>query len=73
MDRWDKAKLNVPPNLLCDINHLQACGCSQVLNLIPVDAVLEDSTVIDFETIYCNLILEFMSEAKRASVALLDA
>ena len=41
--------------------------------LIPIDAQLEDSTAIDFETINFNVILEFMSETDRTSIALLDA
>ena len=41
--------------------------------LIPIDAALEDSTAIDFETINFNVILNFMNESERTSIALLDA
>ncbi len=41
--------------------------------LIPVDAALEDSTAIDFETINFGVILEFMNADDRTSIALLDA
>jgi uncharacterized protein YgiM (DUF1202 family) len=41
--------------------------------LIPVDAKLEDSTAIDFETIDLQVILEFMNGDDRVSIALLDA
>jgi len=41
--------------------------------LIPVDAKLEDSTAIDFETIDLQVILEFMNGEDRVSIALLDA
>ena len=41
--------------------------------LIPIDAKLEDSTAIDFETIDLGVILNFMNSGNRISVALLDA
>jgi uncharacterized protein YraI len=41
--------------------------------LIPVDAKLEDSTAIDFETIDLGVILDFMNGGDRISIALLDA
>ena len=41
--------------------------------LIPVDAALADSTAIDFETINFSVILNFMNENDRTSIALLDA
>lgn len=41
--------------------------------LIPIDAALEDSTAIDFETINFNVILNFMNAEDRTSIALLDA
>jgi hypothetical protein len=41
--------------------------------LIPVDARLEDSTAIDFETIDLQVILDFMNGDDRISIALLDA
>lgn len=42
-------------------------------HLIPVDAKLEDSTAIDFETIDLGVILDFMNANNRISIALLDA
>jgi uncharacterized protein YraI len=42
-------------------------------HLIPVDAKLEDSTAIDFETIDLGVILNFMNSSNRISIALLDA
>lgn len=42
-------------------------------HLIPVDAKLEDSTAIDFETIDLGVILDFMNANDRISIALLDA
>ena len=41
--------------------------------LIPIDAKLEDSTALDFETIDLNTILNFMNQDDRISIALLDA
>lgn len=41
--------------------------------LIPVDAKLEDSTALDFETMDLNVILNFMNADNRISIALLDA
>jgi uncharacterized protein YraI len=41
--------------------------------LIPVDAKLEDSTALDFETMDLNLILGHMNADNRISIALLDA
>ena len=41
--------------------------------LIPIDAKLEDSTAIDFETINLSAILNFVDEPGRISIALLDA
>jgi uncharacterized caspase-like protein len=41
--------------------------------LIPVDAKLEDSTAIDFETIDLGVVLDFMNGGDRISIALLDA
>ena len=41
--------------------------------LIPVDAKLEDSTAIDFETIDLQVVLDFMNGDDRVSIALLDA
>jgi uncharacterized caspase-like protein len=41
--------------------------------LIPIDAALADSTAIDFETINFSVILNFMNENDRTSIALLDA
>lgn len=41
--------------------------------IIPVDAKLEDSTALDFETIDLGVILNFMSGENRISIALLDA
>ncbi|MEZ5870856.1 MAG: caspase family protein [Nitratireductor sp.] len=41
--------------------------------LIPIDAELEDSTALDFETIDLNTILNFMNQDDRISIALLDA
>lgn len=41
--------------------------------LIPIDAKLEDSTAIDFETIDLGVVLNFMNSGNRISVALLDA
>ncbi len=41
--------------------------------LIPIDAALEDSTAIDFETINFSVILNFMNDTNRTSIALLDA
>ncbi|MEP1206579.1 MAG: caspase family protein [Rhizobiaceae bacterium] len=41
--------------------------------LIPVDAKLEDSTAIDFETINLASILSFVDQPGRISIALLDA
>lgn len=41
--------------------------------LIPIDAKLEDSTSLDFETIELASILGFISDEKRVSIALLDA
>ncbi|MEC9342758.1 MAG: caspase family protein [Pseudomonadota bacterium] len=41
--------------------------------LIPVDAKLEDSTALDFETISLDTILNFMNREDRVSIALLDA
>ncbi len=41
--------------------------------LIPVDAKLEDSTAIDFETIQLSSILQFVDQPGRVSIALLDA
>jgi hypothetical protein len=41
--------------------------------LIPVDAKLEDSTAIDFETIDLQVILDFMNGDERIAIALLDA
>lgn len=41
--------------------------------LIPVNAELEDETAIDFETINLGVILEFMNNNERTSIALLDA
>ncbi|MEM7461257.1 MAG: caspase family protein [Pseudomonadota bacterium] len=42
-------------------------------HLIPIDAKLEDSTAIDFETIDLGVILDFMNANDRISIALLDA
>lgn len=41
--------------------------------LIPVDAKLEESTALDFETINMAAILNFMNAEKRISIVLLDA
>ena len=41
--------------------------------LIPIDAKLEDSTSLDFETIELASILGFISDEKRISIVLLDA
>lgn len=41
--------------------------------IIPVDAKLEDSTALDFETIDLGVVLNFMSGENRISIALLDA
>ncbi|MCB1457769.1 MAG: caspase family protein [Nitratireductor sp.] len=41
--------------------------------LIPIDAKLEDSTALDFETIDLNTVLNFMNQDDRISIALLDA
>ncbi|MCB1462200.1 MAG: caspase family protein [Nitratireductor sp.] len=41
--------------------------------LIPVDAKLEDSTALDFETISLDTLLGFMNREGRISIALLDA
>ncbi|MGI9402355.1 MAG: caspase family protein [Rhizobiaceae bacterium] len=41
--------------------------------LIPIDAKLEDSTAMDFETIDLGVILDFMNGNDRISIALLDA
>ncbi|MCG6857591.1 MAG: caspase family protein [Salaquimonas sp.] len=41
--------------------------------LIPVDAKLEDSTALDFETISLDTVLAFMNQEGRISIALLDA
>lgn len=41
--------------------------------LIPIDAKLEDSTAIDFETINVKSILNFIDQPGRISIALLDA
>ncbi len=41
--------------------------------LIPVDAKLEDSTALDFETISLNTLLGFMNQEGRISIVLLDA
>lgn len=41
--------------------------------LIPVNAKLEDETAIDFETINLGVVLEFMNDNDRTSIALLDA
>ncbi len=41
--------------------------------IIPVDAKLEDSTALDFETIDLGVILSFMGGENRISIALLDA
>jgi len=41
--------------------------------LIPVDAALEDSTALDFETINFNSVINFMNADDRTSIALLDA
>ncbi|MEZ5792849.1 MAG: caspase family protein [Nitratireductor sp.] len=41
--------------------------------LIPIDAKLEDSTALDFETIDLNTVLNFMNQDERISIALLDA
>ncbi|MEM9630014.1 MAG: caspase family protein [Pseudomonadota bacterium] len=41
--------------------------------LIPIDAKLEDSTAVDFETIELGTILDYMNAPGRLSIALLDA
>ncbi len=50
-----------------------AIQVSGVNYLIPVNASLEDSTAIDFETINFSVILNFMNAPDRTSIALLDA
>lgn len=50
-----------------------AMQISGVNYLIPIDAKLEDSTAIDFETIKLSSILDFIDEPGRISIALLDA
>lgn len=41
--------------------------------LIPIDAKLEDSTALDFETIQLSSILQFVDQPGRVSIALIDA
>lgn len=41
--------------------------------LIPIDAKLEDSTAIDFETIDLQVVLDFMNGDDRIAIAFLDA
>ena len=42
-------------------------------HLVPIDAKLEDSTAIDFETVDLGVILNFMNAEGRISIALIDA
>jgi hypothetical protein len=41
--------------------------------LVPIDAKLEDSTAIDFETIQLDSVLGYMTGPKKVAIALLDA
>ncbi|MFZ1813709.1 MAG: caspase family protein [Rhizobiaceae bacterium] len=41
--------------------------------IIPIDAKLEDSTALDFETIDLSTVLSFMNQKGRLAIALLDA